>query len=63
MFEAIEGILTSPGAWLLVVGNPTSIRGYFIKMVRNPTANRNTVGQSGMPTEGLHFQVLLRSTC
>ena len=62
MFEAIEGIQTRPGARLLVVGNPTSIRGYFIKMVCNPTANRNTVGHPGMPTEGLHFQVLLRST-
>ena len=40
MFEAIEGILTSPGARLLVLGNPTSVSGYFIKMFRNPTVKK-----------------------
>lgn len=40
MFEAIEGILTSPGARLLVLGNPTSVGGYFIKMFRNPLVKK-----------------------
>src|SRR3954470_5768890 len=40
MFEAIDGILTSPGARLLVLGNPTSVSGYFVQMFRNPNVRK-----------------------
>jgi hypothetical protein len=40
MFEAIDGILTSPGARLLVIGNPTSVSGYFYGMFKNPTVSK-----------------------
>jgi phage terminase large subunit len=40
MYEAIDGILTSPGARLLVIGNPTSVSGYFIKMFRSPWVHK-----------------------
>jgi len=40
MYEAIDGILTSPGARLLVLGNPTSVSGSFIQMFRNPRVRK-----------------------
>lgn len=40
MFEAIDGILTSAGARLLVIGNPTSVSGYFYSMFKNPTVHK-----------------------
>lgn len=36
IFEAIEGVLTSQGARLLLLGNPTAIGGTFYKAFREP---------------------------
>ena len=40
MYEAIDGILTTAGARLLVLGNPTSVSGSFIQMFRNPRVHK-----------------------
>ena len=40
IFEAIEGVLTSQGARLLLLGNPTSIGGTFYDAFKDPSYNK-----------------------
>lgn len=64
MFEAIEGILTSPGARLLVLGNPTSVSGYFVSMFRNPNVKKIHISAFDTPNfkaNGIHTVADLRA--
>ena len=49
IFEAIEGVLTSKGSRLLLLGNPTSIGGTFYNAFRSPTFKKIHVSAFDTP--------------
>ncbi len=49
IFDAAEGLLTSPGAKLLLIGNPTQLSGEFYNAFRSPLYHKVHIGAFDSP--------------